>query len=966
MKINGSLVFDASSASEIQNLRIQKVTGTNPTHTEADRGRLIYNTTDNKVYVGGASAWVAIATGGDAAALAARVDNLVTTLGLTDSEGVFNASAVNTALANADGATNLFEVLQDLDAAITAAAGVDTLDELADVTLNTNVAGQVLRYTGTVWANHTPVLADITDVTATAAEVNLALDGITASAAELNILDGVIGTSAADISSIAGYAAQGVSATEFGYVNNVTSPIQTQLDSKQSGDATLTALAALNSDAGLVVQTGADTFTKRSLVQPSAGITIANADGQAGNPTFALANDLAALEGLATTGYVVRTGDGTMATRTIDGNAGRIVVSDAGGVATNTNIDLATLTDAGTGTFLKLTRDTYGRVSGTTAVVQSDITGLVDSVYVKISGDAMTGSLDMGGNSVTNLASPVGATDAATKGYVDAVASGLAAKPAVEVAAVGSAGLTSLGSFTYNNGTAGVGATLTATANGAFPTVDGYTLNSTTPGLNGVLIAFPNGTADAVYNGRYNLTQLGNGSTPWVLTRCGLCDESTEIEGAYVFVKQGTNYQGTGWVQVHNPSDPDSTITVGTDQIWVYQFSSAGTVQAGTGLSQSGTVINVNLGAGIFEGPADAVGIDLFTPTAGALILTTNGTTRESPISLLGQLHLLLASGGGLTQDSTGLYIPASGVTNAMLANNTITINADAGGTDNVALGETILFAGSSVQGISTNRSGDNTITIAGIDASATQKGVASFNATEFSVTAGAVSLGTLPVAKIATPTIGFVGTNASSDTVTLGESFTFVDGGSLAQAALVSVVIGTNSGTIALRQATTTAAGVASFSDQHFSVTAGAVSLNATIGDLTNVAAGADAASANDVLSFVGGEWTNVTRAAVVGSANLGDLADVGTATPTDGHLLVGNGTSWNNQKAYHLHDQTAPDTTWTVVHNLGQQFCVVTVIDSTNEVVIPQSIVFGGVSELTVTFNTAITGKVAVMGIA
>ena len=51
---------------------------------------------------------------------------------------------------------------------------------------------------------------------------------------------------------------------------------------------------------------------------------------------------------------------------------------------------------------------------------------------------------------------------------------------------------------------------------------------------------------------------------------------------------------------------------------------------------------------------------------------------------------------------------------------------------------------------------------------------------------------------------------------------------------------------------------------------------------------------------------------------------------------------------------------------HALGQKYCVVTVLDSTDNVVIPQSIVFDSTTQLTVTFNTGITGKVLVMGIA
>lgn len=100
----------------------------------------------------------------------------------------------------------------------------------------------------------------------------------------------------------------------------------------------LAALEGLGST-GLAVRTGADTWANRSLVAPLAGITITNPGGVAGDPTFALANDLAAVEGLATTGYAVRTVADTWATRSIVAASSKISITNGDGTAGNTSID---------------------------------------------------------------------------------------------------------------------------------------------------------------------------------------------------------------------------------------------------------------------------------------------------------------------------------------------------------------------------------------------------------------------------------------------------------------------------------------------------------------------------------------------------------------------------------------------------------------------------------------------------
>lgn len=105
-------------------------------------------------------------------------------------------------------------------------------------------------------------------------------------------------------------------------------------------DSDLTALAA-NSTDGFWAHTGAGTGAARTLTAPAAGITISNPAGIAGNPTFALADDLSGVEGLSTTGLAARTAASTWTTRTLTAPAAGITVSNGDGVSGNPTLALA-------------------------------------------------------------------------------------------------------------------------------------------------------------------------------------------------------------------------------------------------------------------------------------------------------------------------------------------------------------------------------------------------------------------------------------------------------------------------------------------------------------------------------------------------------------------------------------------------------------------------------------------------
>lgn len=124
---------------------------------------------------------------------------------------------------------------------------------------------------------------------------------------------------------------------------------------------------------GLMVRTQLGDWFARALTGPAAGITVTFGDGFAGNPTLALANDLAALEGLAATGFAVRTGADAWTQRALAGTAGRITVTNGDGVAGAPTFDLATVADAGGGSLQKTAFDAYGRKTGTSAATTTDL-----------------------------------------------------------------------------------------------------------------------------------------------------------------------------------------------------------------------------------------------------------------------------------------------------------------------------------------------------------------------------------------------------------------------------------------------------------------------------------------------------------------------------------------------------------------------------------------------------------------
>ena len=277
-----------------------------------------------------------------------------------------------------------------------------------------------------------------------------------------------------------------------------------------------------------------------------------------------------------------------------DGSAAITVTAAAGtltGATLNSTVTASSLTSVGTiatgvwqGTDIGVayggTGTSDGSITGTGALTFT-AGGSNTNVNLVPNG---TGIVDVGGKRVGNAANPTQSTDLATKAYVDSLSNGLDVKASVRAAT-----------------TANITLSNTQTIDGVALSVGDRVLvkNQSTGSQNGIYV-------------------VASGS--W--TRAADFDNSPDVEvspGTFFFVEEGTTQADNGYV-VSN----DTAITIGTTAITFSQFSGAGQITAGAGLTKSGNTLDV-------VGTADRItvatdSVDIASTYVGQTSITTLGT----------------------------------------------------------------------------------------------------------------------------------------------------------------------------------------------------------------------------------------------------------------------------------------------------------------------------------------------------
>lgn len=265
----------------------------------------------------------------------------------------------------------------------------------------------------------------------------------------------------------------------------------------------------------------------------------------------------------------------------------------------------------------------------------------------------LTGTFDFTSGAVS-VASPSSNNDAANKAYVDSVSTSSAAGLDFKESVVAASAANFAASYS-----AGV---LTASANGAI-SIDGVSL-----ALNDRVLLKDQSTASN--NGIYYVSVVGDGSTAAELTRATDADSSADLNtGAFIFVEDGSTNQNRAYVLQANGDG--SSPTLDTDDLVFIQFSGAGQITAGDGLSKSADTLNLDINGLTAVADAAASGDSIAVYDA-----SVSGPRKISALTFLSDLNntnefttasnkvaLNLKSNGGLASSSSGLELDDANMT---------------------------------------------------------------------------------------------------------------------------------------------------------------------------------------------------------------------------------------------------------------------------------------------------------------
>jgi hypothetical protein len=328
---------------------------------------------------------------------------------------------------------------------------------------------------------------------------------------------------------------------------------------------------------------------------------------------------------------------------------------------------VATLTGTQTLTNKTLTSPTINTPTiATPAITGGTINNAVIGATTPVAGTFTSVAMTTG----TITTAPTGGTDIVNKDYADSIAAGLNYHQPVNYATT-----TTLPTYVYNNGASGVGATITAVANGAL------SLGGGSPTATQRVLVKNEVSGNAAYNGIYVVTQAGTTLLPFILTRATDYDTSgtgtNEIDqGDYVLVISGT-LASTAWVQ-----QTPLPITVGTTALTFIQFNAPITYSAGTGLNESPAftfniantgvasgsyglaasvpTIAVNAQGQITSASNTAIAIAASQVTSGTLAIAQGGTNSSATAT----------AGGAAYGTGTAFAFTAAGTAGQVLTSN--------------------------------------------------------------------------------------------------------------------------------------------------------------------------------------------------------------------------------------------------------------------------------------------------------